>query len=615
VIVADSSVVFNIIARDQASGTMKKIGNAAGALFSGLAIGKGLDAVKEAITLASDLGETQSKVNTIFGASAVKINAWAATSATALGQSTQQAMDAAATFSVFGKAAGLTGDKLVGFSENLVQISTDLASFSNTSPEEALAAIQSGLQGEAEPLRKYGILLDDASLRQEALRLGLVKTTKDALTPQQRVLAAQALIMKQTTTQQGDFARTSGGLANQQRILAAEFTNVKTQLGSQLLPTMLKFTQGLMSVIAFVQTNQGWLKPIAVGLGVMAVAIWAVTAAQTAWNIAMALNPIGLIVIAIIGLVAAFVYLWTHSAAFRNFFIGIWHAIWNVLKAIGSWFAGPFADFFKAAWKVISDAAMWFWNNVLSPLVNAWLTGFQFVWNLVASFGAFWWFLWKNTIGAAAMWVWNSILQPMWDGFKRELAAVGAVFSWWANTIVLPAWHLVTSAASAAWGVLKPVLGFVEDKVKIMGGTFKSIFGAIAGFISSAFHDAVGITKSSINALISLINKAVGFINNNVIDNANKVPGVNFPHIPSVPHLASGGIVQVGENGTEIVALPNGAAVYPHGTVPAGMAGGGGYMELRAAPGDQVAEMLLSLLRPVVRGRYSGNPTAALGGF
>jgi hypothetical protein len=50
------------------------------------------------------------------------------------------------------------------------------------------------------------------------------------------VLAAQAAIFKQTSDAQGDFARTSDGVANQQRILAAEFENVKASLGKALIP-------------------------------------------------------------------------------------------------------------------------------------------------------------------------------------------------------------------------------------------------------------------------------------------------------------------------------------------------------------------------------------------
>jgi hypothetical protein len=89
-------------------------------------------------------------------------------------------------------------------------------------------------------LRQYGVLLDDASLRQAALELGIISTTKNALTPQQKVLAAQALIYKQTGTAQGDFERTSDGLANKTRILTAQLENAKTTIGTALLPIVLE---------------------------------------------------------------------------------------------------------------------------------------------------------------------------------------------------------------------------------------------------------------------------------------------------------------------------------------------------------------------------------------
>jgi hypothetical protein len=149
-------------------------------------------------------------------------------------------LDAAATFATFGKSAGLSGKDLSKFSIDFVKLSSDLASFNNTSPEEAINAIGSALRGEAEPLRRYGVLLDDASLRQAALELGIISTTKNALTPQQKVLAAQALIYKQTGAAQGDFERTSDGLANKTRILTAQLENAKTTIGTALLPVVLE---------------------------------------------------------------------------------------------------------------------------------------------------------------------------------------------------------------------------------------------------------------------------------------------------------------------------------------------------------------------------------------
>lgn len=196
----------------------------------------------DGIKAASDLSETVSKVGVLFGDSASKVEEFAATAATSLGQTKQQALDAASTFAIFGKSAGLAGDDLVKFSTDFVGLASDLASFNNTSPEDAIQAIGAALRGETEPLRRYGVLLDDASLRQAALGLGIIKTTKEALTPQQKVLAAQELIYRQTSAAQGDFERTSDGLANSQRILTAQIQNIQTEIGTALLPIVLKMT-------------------------------------------------------------------------------------------------------------------------------------------------------------------------------------------------------------------------------------------------------------------------------------------------------------------------------------------------------------------------------------
>lgn len=218
-----------------------KAGKVIGAALAAAAAAAGAMAIKigkDAVVAASNLAETTSKVGVIFGESADEINKFAETAATALGQSKQQALDAASTFAIFGKSAGLAGDDLVSFSTELTVLATDLASFNNTTPEDAINAIGSALRGEAEPLRKYGVLLDDATLRAKALEMGIYNGS-GALTSQQKVLAAHQVIMAQTTVAQGDFERTSGGLANQQRILAAQLENTKATIGQALLPVVL----------------------------------------------------------------------------------------------------------------------------------------------------------------------------------------------------------------------------------------------------------------------------------------------------------------------------------------------------------------------------------------
>jgi hypothetical protein len=228
--------------------------NLVGAL--GLAFGaqEVIKFTKQTIDAASDLNETVSKSQQIFGTASKSVEQFASNSAKQFGMSKKTAIDAAASFGAFGKAAGLTGEDLGTFSTDLVALSADLASFGNTTPEEAALALGAALRGEAEPIRKFGVLLDEATLKQEALAMGIITNTKSALTPQQKVLAANAAILKQTADAQGDFARTSDGAANQQRIMSATLEDVQAKLGEKLLPA---FQQGIQTLNEFV-ANADW---------------------------------------------------------------------------------------------------------------------------------------------------------------------------------------------------------------------------------------------------------------------------------------------------------------------------------------------------------------------
>lgn len=201
----------------------------------GNAIRAGISYGFEGIQLGSDLAETKAAAEQIFrGASAAVVD-FASTANTQLGQTQQQAIDAANTFGIFGKAAGLTGGDLSTFSTDLTTLATDLASFKNTDVDTAVTAIGAALRGENEPIRQFGVLLDDAALKQQALALGIYDG-EGALTQQQRVLAATAALYAQTGDAQGDFLRTSDGLAGQQKILQASLSDTQTSLGEHLLP-------------------------------------------------------------------------------------------------------------------------------------------------------------------------------------------------------------------------------------------------------------------------------------------------------------------------------------------------------------------------------------------
>jgi carbonic anhydrase/acetyltransferase-like protein (isoleucine patch superfamily) len=241
----------------------------AGLVFGGAAIAAGAFA-KTGVDAFARIEDATGAAGVQFGKASADVVKFAQSASTSFGLSTGAALDAANTFGTMGKAAGLSGTDLAKFSTDFTGLAGDLASFKGTSPEQAIEAIGAALRGETEPIRAYGVLLDDASLRQEALSQGLIKTTKEALTPQQKVLAAQALIYKQTGDAQGDFARTSDSTANTAKRLAAETENASAKLGEQLAPAVTVAREAFLNLI---QGASGLVTAIGPALGdVMAIA-------------------------------------------------------------------------------------------------------------------------------------------------------------------------------------------------------------------------------------------------------------------------------------------------------------------------------------------------------
>lgn len=193
---------------------------------------------KASVLAASDLEEAVSKASVVFGRGSAQIEEFGRTSATALGISSAAAIEAAGTYGNLLQAFGIGQTQAQGMSTTLVQLAADMASFNNTPIDQAITALRSGLSGETEPLKRYGVALQDVRLKTEALRLGLIKSTKEALTPGAKAQAAYELILKDTVLAQGDFARTSSGVANSLKILAASATNAQTIIGTKLIQSM-----------------------------------------------------------------------------------------------------------------------------------------------------------------------------------------------------------------------------------------------------------------------------------------------------------------------------------------------------------------------------------------
>lgn len=223
-------------------------------------ITRGIDALGQlnrgilsSIGYASDLSETVSKVGVVFGDQAAAVLAFGENAAQALGMTKNEALAAAGTYGNLFRSMGMASETSANMSMNLVQLAADLASFNNIDPTVALDKLRAGLVGETEPLKALGVNLNQAAIEARAFQLGLWDG-KGALDAAAKAQAAYSLIMEQTSLAQGDFARTSGGLANQMRILKATWGDLKATVGMALEPIATKVVGIFISIAGAVKT-------------------------------------------------------------------------------------------------------------------------------------------------------------------------------------------------------------------------------------------------------------------------------------------------------------------------------------------------------------------------
>jgi hypothetical protein len=191
----------------------------------------------KAVMSASNFEAEFEGVNQVFKEAAASVQDFAETAAATAGLSATEALRAAKTFGLFATGAGLSVQEASKFSTTLVQLAGDLGSFNDLPTADALAAIQSGLMGQAEPLRVFGVFLDDLSLKNELFEMTGQKVT-GTLTSQQKMIAAYSQILKDTTVQQGDFVKYQETLGNQLKIVDKEFQNLIRDIGMMLIPVI-----------------------------------------------------------------------------------------------------------------------------------------------------------------------------------------------------------------------------------------------------------------------------------------------------------------------------------------------------------------------------------------
>ena len=224
-----------IKATTAAGASFQKLGrviNVAAVGVIALSIGR---AGKAAIDLAGDVAEMQSKSAVVFGQFRDQVVADLTEFGSAVGRSSFELETMASSIQDTFVPMGFARGEAAQLSVELTKLAVDVASFNNASDTDTMEAFQSALVGNHETVRRFGVVITEATLKQELLRMG-IKRTGDEVTNAEKVQARLNLITAGTTDAQGDAARTADSYANQTKALSAEVSQLALEIGRELLP-------------------------------------------------------------------------------------------------------------------------------------------------------------------------------------------------------------------------------------------------------------------------------------------------------------------------------------------------------------------------------------------
>lgn len=454
------------------------------------------------IKAASDAQELQSAFNATFGDMADSMNEWAESTGNALGRSTQEIQKGANAFGLYFNQAARTREEAGKLSQQFTVLAQDLASFHNTSVDEALTALRSGLSGETEPLRRYGVFLNEAAIEAKALEMGLTPLN-GKLTDQQKIMARSAIIMEKTATAQGDVMRTSGSTANQIRALQGAWDELTVTLGNILLPIITPIVSGLAGIAnSFTQLDPTMQKiivvvggvaaaigPLLVVIGMMASGIGAILPLLGSAGIAGAFAAIGPIILPVVAAVAGLAAAW---ALFGD-------KIGPVLSELGTKVQEVLGPKLTELFETVKTVAMELWNGPFGDAIRV-------VIGILGEFGA----AYTSVMGEALIRIISAAVDIVTGAFKLIGDAIQLVVAIltgdWAK-----AWEMVKSIVSTAVETVKNVINslvpgatdamqrlyegvktWIVDRLNAVWDTVKQKIDQVKGFFYGLYDAVVG---------------------------------------------------------------------------------------------------------------------------
>ena len=205
------------------------------------------------IKMASSAEEMRGKSSVVFGQFADDVRSQLEDFGNIVGRSTFELEGMASSIQDTFVPMGFARGEAAKLSIELTKLAVDVASFNNASDMDTMRAFQSALVGNHETVRRFGVIITEATLQQELQRMGITKNSKD-VDNASKVQARMNLILAGTTDAQGDAERTSGSFANSMKALSGAFEELVVEAVLPALPALASFVQAMTN--ATVETKE-----------------------------------------------------------------------------------------------------------------------------------------------------------------------------------------------------------------------------------------------------------------------------------------------------------------------------------------------------------------------
>lgn len=311
------------------------------------------------------------------------------------------------------------------------------------------------------------------------------------------------------------------------------------KVGADAREAIENMVKTIGDLFGWIGENKDLLSTVAVGIGVFAAAVYVATAAQAAFALVMSVNPLVLIISAVLALVAAIIWFFTQTETGKEIWQNVTEFIGNavtwlwesVIQPVVDWIVGAwnglgeaiaalYETYIKPTFDLIGEIFLWIYDNVIAPYIVQMLLGF-------AVLGAIFTGLWENfvqpifaLIGAVFTWLWETVIMPIIGFIVGAIQGLGAIFTWLYENVVMPIFNAI--AAVFQWiyeTIILPVVALISAAIQAAGAVFSWLY---ANAIKPAF-DAIGaalswvwnsIIKPTFDLIVSIVNTVGSTINN-----------------------------------------------------------------------------------------------------